>query len=85
MKKDDKKTEKDDPKDLRYRKKYFPNAESIVFSTSQKGFIPLPIVFRKVMKGITAPEFRVLIYLCLRASRFFICYPTYEEIIHAWD
>ncbi|MBZ5612229.1 MAG: helix-turn-helix domain-containing protein [Acidobacteriia bacterium] len=30
----------------------------------------------------SAPEVRVLLYLHLRASRFGICYPTFEEIVH---
>jgi hypothetical protein len=34
------------------------------------------------MRVVSPPEFRVLVYLCLRASQYFICYPTLEEIVH---
>jgi hypothetical protein len=46
----------------------------------RKGFVPLPIILRKLMRHLTAPEFRVLVYLHLRASKFGICYPTQEEM-----
>jgi hypothetical protein len=71
-----------EPKDLRYRKQLFPKAEKLVFNTGNKGFVPAPIVLRKVLWFLTPPEVRVLLYLMLRASRFFICYPTEEEIAH---
>jgi hypothetical protein len=67
---------------LRYRREYFPEAEKLVFDTKQKGFVPLPIVLRKLIRHLTAAELRVLIYLDLRASRFGICYPTIDEIVH---
>ncbi len=68
------------PKDLRYRNQYFPEADTVVFDTGRKGFVPLPIILRKILWYLTAPEVRVLVYLALRASRYFICYPTEEEI-----
>jgi hypothetical protein len=71
-----------EPKDLRYRKQYFPDADRVVFDTDRKGFIPLPIILRKILWFLTPPEVRVLIYLALRASRYGICYPTEEEIAH---
>jgi hypothetical protein len=71
-----------EPKDLRYRRQYFPGAESVVFDTSRKGFVPLPIVLRKILWFLTPPEVRVLIYLNLRASKYGICYPTEDEIAH---
>jgi hypothetical protein len=70
------------PKDLRYRRQFFPNAENMVFDVSEKGFVPVPIILRKLIRYISAPELRVLIYLYLRASRYGICYPTYDEIVH---
>jgi len=70
------------PKDLRYRRQFFPDAENMVFDVSEKGFVPVPIVLRKLIRHISAPELRVLIYLYLRASRYGICYPTYDEIVH---
>jgi len=69
-----------EPKDLRYRKLYFPNADQVRFDTERKGFVPLPILLRKLLRHLSAPELRVLIYLHLRASKFSICYPTQEEI-----
>jgi hypothetical protein len=69
-----------EPKDLRYRRLYFPNAELVVFDTARKGFVPLPIILRKVLRHLSAPEFRVLLYLYLRASKYGICYPTQEEM-----
>ena len=70
------------PRDLRYRRSLFPGSDSLVFSTSEKGFIPVPIILRKLLRHLSAAEFRVLLYLQLRASRYGICYPTIEEIVH---
>jgi DNA-binding MarR family transcriptional regulator len=69
------------PKDLRYRTQYFPEAHNLVFHTKDKGFVPLPIILRKLMKTLTAPELRVLIYLYLRSSKYSICYPTIAEMV----
>jgi|HubBroStandDraft_1064217.scaffolds.fasta_scaffold189570_2 hypothetical protein len=69
-----------EPKDLRYRKIHFPNANEVVFDTARKGFVPLPILHRKLMRHLSAPEFRALVYLSLRASKYGICYPTQEEM-----
>jgi hypothetical protein len=74
--------EKKTPKDLRYRRQFFPNVEGLVFDVGEKGFVPLPIILRKLIRHISAPELRVLMYLHLRASRYGICYPTYDEIVH---
>ena len=69
-----------EPKDLRYRNSHFPNADALVFDTARKGFVPLPIIMRKLMRHLSSPEFRVLAYLHLRVSKYGICYPTQEEI-----
>jgi hypothetical protein len=69
-----------EPRDLRYRKLYFPDAETLAFDTARKGFVPLPILLRKLIRHLSAPELRVLVYLHLRASKYGICYPTQEEI-----
>jgi hypothetical protein len=53
-----------------------------VFDTGKKGFVPMPIIMRKLMRHITAAELRVLLYMQTRCSRYFICYPTLEEIAH---
>jgi hypothetical protein len=71
-----------EPKDLRYRKQYFPGAEKVVFDTARKGFVPLPIILRKVLWFLTPPELRVLVYLTLRTSKYGICYPTEEEMAY---
>ena len=70
-----------EPKDLRYRRTFFPDAESMVFDTRYKGFVPLPIVLRKLLAHLTGAEVRVLMYLYLRASKYGICYPTFEEMV----
>jgi len=71
-----------EPKDLRYRRQHFPEAERLVFDTTKKGFVPLPIIVRKLMRHLSAPEFRVLAYLHMRVSKHGICYPTQEEIAY---
>lgn len=71
-----------EPRDLRLRKQHFPKAEELVFDTAKKGFVPMPIIIRKLMRHISAPELRVLVYLQTRCSKYFICYPTLEEIAH---
>jgi hypothetical protein len=70
------------PKDLRYRRQFFPDAEGMVFDVAEKGFVPAPIILRKLIRHLSSPELRVLIYLHLRSSRYGICYPTYDEIVH---
>lgn len=70
------------PRDMRYRNELFPDADGLVFKTSEKGFVPLPIIMRKLIRFLSSPEIRVLVYLHLRASRYGICYPATEEIIH---
>jgi len=70
-----------EPKDLRYRRAFFPDAESLIFETKYKGFVPLPILLRKLLAHLSAAEVRVLMYLYLRASRHGICYPTLEEMV----
>lgn len=69
-----------EPRDLRIRRQYFPDGDELVFHTSQKGFVPVPILLRKLMRHLSAPELRILTYLYLRSSRYSICYPTLEEI-----
>ena len=54
----------------------------LVFDVAEKGFVPVPIVLRKLLRHLSAPEVRVLLYLYLRASRYGICYPGYDEIVH---
>lgn len=54
----------------------------MIFDTKTKGFVPLPILFRKLIRHLSAAEIRVLTYLQLRTSRYGICYPTIEEIVH---
>src|ERR1017187_2326180 len=70
-----------EPKDLRLRKQHFPKAEDLVFDR-KRGFVPVPIILRKLLRHISAPELRVLVYLQTRCSKYFICYPTLEEIAH---
>src|SRR5271157_3836132 len=70
------------PKDLRYRSQLFPDAERLVFRTSEGGFVPVPIPLRKLFRVLSSPEIRVLLYLYLRSSQYGICYPPTDEIVH---
>lgn len=82
MKAKNQSTSATEPRDVRLRKQYFPDADNEVFDTAKKGFVPLPIIMRKLMRKLTPPELRVLVYLQTRCSRYFICYPTLEEMAH---
>src|SRR5216684_2336540 len=68
-----------EPKDLRYRRACFKDADKLVFDTAKKGFVPLPIVMRKLLRHLSASEWRILTYLHLRCSRYGICYPTRRD------
>jgi hypothetical protein len=70
------------PRDLRIREQLFPGADQLVFDVSEKGFVPVPIVLRKLLRFLSSPEVRILLYLYLRCSRFGICYPPTDEIVH---
>ena len=70
------------PRDLRYRNDLFPGANELVFDVGEKGFVPVPIILRKLFRFLSSPEIRVLLYLYLRASRYGICYPSVEEIVY---
>jgi hypothetical protein len=70
-----------EPKDLRLRNQYFPDAEKLVFHR-KKAFVPQPIIMRKLLRYLTPPEVRVLVYLQTRCSQYFICYPILEEMAH---
>ena len=67
-------------RDLRLREQFFSGIEPKLFDTASKGYGPLPIMVRKVLRHISGPELRVLIYLYTRASKYRICYPTMDEI-----
>ena len=71
-----------EPKDVRYIRKLFAGAEGRTFQTEDAGFVPLPIVLRKLFRRLSTPEVRVLVYLMTRASKYGLCYPTFEEIAH---
>jgi len=70
-----------EPRDVRYIRKYF-GPDPKVFQTSNKGFVPLPIIVRKLLRHLTPPELRVLVYLQTRASKYGLCFPTLEEIVY---
>jgi hypothetical protein len=67
-------------RDLRLREQFFPGVEELLFDTTTKGYGPLPIMIRKVLRHINGPALRVLIYLYTRSSKYRICYPTVDEI-----
>ena len=70
------------PRDLRYRNQLFPGSDERVFNVGDKGFVPVPIILRKLFRFLSSPEIRILLYLCLRASRYSICYPSTDEMVH---
>jgi len=68
-----------EPRDLRYRRLYFPHADGVAFDTTRKGFVPLPILLRKLMRHLSAPELRSwCTCICVRASTASV--PDTEEI-----
>jgi len=71
-----------EPKDVRYIRKLFAGTEARTFQTEGGGFVPLPIILRKLFRRLSTPEVRVLVYLMTRASKYGLCYPTFEEIAH---
>ena len=75
----------EEPRSLRLRNQYFPGAEKDIIDVSKGAFVPMPIIIRKVMRHLSAPELRVLTYLQLRCDRYFICFPTLEEMAHELD
>lgn len=50
------------------------------FDTASRGFVPLPILLRSLIRHLSLPELRTLIYLHLRANRHGYCFPTVSEI-----
>jgi|SRR5579872_1778895 len=66
-------------RDVRYRQ-LFPDADTLTFIPARGGFVPLPIVLRKLLHVLSPPQLRVLIYLMTRCSRHGIAYPTTDEI-----
>ena len=71
-----------EPKDVRYVRKLFGAGETRTFQTGSAGFVPLPIIYRKLFRKLSTPEVRVLMYLSTRASKYGLCYPSYDEIAH---
>ncbi|MGZ5445565.1 MAG: helix-turn-helix domain-containing protein [Thermoanaerobaculia bacterium] len=69
-------------RDERVRGELFPDDDSNVFSTASRGFVPLPIDYRALLRHLTAAQTRVLLYLMLRASKLGLCFPTVDEIAH---
>jgi hypothetical protein len=54
----------------------------LVFDKKKGGFVPLPILMRKVMRYLSPVELRVLVYLQTRCGPEMICFPTLDEIAH---
>lgn len=67
-------------RDERYRTKCFPGAESEVLVPKKGGYFPVATVSRKLLKHLRDSELRVWFYLQARAGKWFVTYPTYEEI-----
>lgn len=70
------------PRELRYRSQFFPRAEERVFKTAGGGFVPLPILLRKMFRYLTAADIRILIYIYLRSGQYGLCYPPLDEMAH---
>lgn len=70
------------PRDLRYRKQFFPGAERLVFETRRAGYVPLPIIFRKLMRHLSLAEVRLYVYLDTRVSKHGICWVGMDEMLH---
>ncbi len=68
------------PKNLRIRQRLFPDAESLVFKNAAGGFVSFPIVVRRLLKHLKPKELELLVYLWLRTDRYYLCYPTVDEI-----
>jgi DNA-binding MarR family transcriptional regulator len=66
----------------RIRNEAFPDAAGEVFDTKTKGFIPIPIEFRLLLRHLTTAQTRLLLYLHLRSGKEGVSFPTVEEIAH---
>ena len=58
----------------------FGDAASQRFDPRSGGFVPLPILLRRLLRHLSLAELRVLVYLYLRANRYGFCYPPVSEI-----
>jgi hypothetical protein len=70
------------PRELRYRGQFFPDADDRVFKTAGGGFVPLPILLRKMFRYLSAADIRVLVYLYLRSGQYGLSYPPLDEMAH---
>jgi len=68
------------PKNLRIRQRLFPKAESLVFKNTAGGFVSFPILVRRLLKYLKPKELEMLVYLWLRTDKYYLCYPTVDEI-----
>ncbi|HYC93618.1 MAG TPA: hypothetical protein VEO54_30720 [Thermoanaerobaculia bacterium] len=66
----------------RLRAELFPEHQNSVFDTRKAGFVPVAIEYRKLLRYLTPPQVRILLYLLLRVSRAGICFPTIDEIAY---
>ena len=68
------------PRNLRIRQRLFPNAESLAFKNTAGGFVSFPILVRRLLKYLKPKELEMLVYLWLRSDKYYLCYPTVDEI-----
>ena len=73
---------KKDPRNLRYQQQHFPDADKLIFKPAGAGFVPLPIIMRKVLRRLSLAEVRLLVYLMTRTDKHGICYPTLDDIVY---
>lgn len=67
--------------DQRHRTRCFPGAEKEVFDAKRRGFAPLPLISRELLRHLKGAELRIWIYFLTRGGPQSICYPTYENIV----
>lgn len=66
----------------RIRNEAFPESAALVFDTKSKGFIPIPIEFRLLLRHLSTAQTRLLLYLHLRSGKEGVSFPTIDEIAH---
>lgn len=67
-------------RNLRIRQRLFPEAESWVFKNTAGGFVSFPIVFRRLLKHLKPKQLEMLVYLWLRTDKYYLCFPTFDEV-----
>jgi len=67
-------------RNLRIRQRLFPQAEAWAFKNKTGGFVSFPIVFRRLLRHLKPKQLEMLVYLWLRTDKYYLCFPTLDEI-----